>query len=178
LKDHELLADLLIGGGTPDFLGGAHAKFERTSRESPIKSTIEIHVDIQESVGQVSAEWKLAKSFMTQSSFDDCFAAVFAREIDMQELRAEVDVKPGSPSARAPRGGLALALDVTLKVGSQLVGLDVESYSWPYGNAEVSVTFSGHAGTVDGELVSAVLKSLDEKLVAVEANQSRVKITR
>ena len=171
LKDRKVLAHLLIGGGTPDFVGGAHAKFERTSRESPIKSTIEMHVDIQDSVNQVNAEWKLAKSFMAQRDFDDCLAAVLVREFEKQESRAEMELTPVPPSGRAPRDGVALAFDMTVKVGSQVIGLDFESYSWPYGNAEVTVTFSGHAGTVDQDLVSAVLKSLDDKLVAVEANQ-------
>ena len=66
---------------------------------------------------------------------------------------------------------MALAFDLTIKVAGQTIGLDFETYFWPYGNTEVTAVFWGQAGTVDRDLVSAVLESFDEQLVAVEASQ-------
>ena len=79
---------------------------------------------------------------------------------------ATVKVTKGTPSVAAPTGGVAVAYDVAISLGSVTMAMRLETYAWSSSNALAGVTLSGGKDVITPALVTTAVTKMQAAMAA------------
>ena len=79
---------------------------------------------------------------------------------------ATVKVTKGTPSVAAPAGGVAVAYDVAIAMGSITMAMRLETYAWTSSNALAGVTISGGKDVITPALVTTAVTKMQAAMAA------------
>ena len=158
----------IFGGGEDDEPAGrAQIEFENAMTESLLPSSIEVEVEIEETVAEVEGAWTLVKDLMESDETEACMLAVFDTMFgELAEQDIEVEVMAAEASSDAPNNGATMAFDIHMDISGIELDMAMEIYFWPYGNAALTVSFLGTPDTLDADTTGPTLDAVAEKLKA------------
>lgn len=146
--------------------GRANIEMEHPTPDSNLPTTVELSVEIEETVGEILGGWGLAQELMSSDDFAECMLAVMPKsfaESDMPEGMT-VDVSLRELSAPAPNDGVTMGFDLDMAVGAIELNMAMEMYMWPYGNAGVMAMFIGDQVNLDTDLIGSTLSAFEQQL--------------
>ena len=151
--------------------GRASIEWSKSTAAS-IPITVEVSVDIEETIGEVSDSWNFMRDNIDMREMNDCVVAVMnaSFKADDDFAGGTVSVTRGTPSRVAPIDGTTMAFDLNMQFGQLDEDRVFEVYFFAYGNADVTVFFSSDADDLDPEIIEGALAAVVRKLETTEAS--------
>lgn len=153
--------------GTPP--GRAQIELSRTLQGATFPTSVEVEVEIAETVAEVQAGWSIARTLLTSDETKRCFEDLFRVAFAEQDGTGQVTAEATSldPAAAAPHGGASLAFGIKVSMNdAELFDMHFEIHFWPYSNARVSVLIISEGDTLTPEVAADLLSAVDAKVVA------------
>jgi hypothetical protein len=168
------LADLAFApgfGGDDDHApaGRAQVEFSRTTRGSMLPTSVEIEVEIAETVAETQTAWAVVRPLLTSEDtrecFRDLFVAAFAEGDPTGQLK--VEMSDDEPLAASPQNGFAIAFGMKVFLGrTELLAGHFEMHFWPYSNAAVTVMIFTGSESLTPAIAAEILRVIDQKVRA------------
>ena len=163
----------LFGGSSDDELpaGRAQIKFENAQSEGLLPNGVEVKVEIDETVAEATGGWEIVRNVLESEDFDACMLAVFNQSFGemAEEGDFKIEVESADASSPAPNNGATMAFDLYMEISGISLDLAMGMYFWPYGNAEVTVSFTGSQDSLNSDLTGPTLDAVVDKLGAAAA---------
>jgi hypothetical protein len=156
-----------LGGGDDEDepLGRAQVEYSRVFDPDEFPDTVEVEVEVFESVADVQAGWGFTKDLFESEEMAECFEAAFARSFEddpeMEGFEIELDVRPRDSLAESPRGGAAIGFDLSMEFVGFEFEVRMEIHFWPHGNAEITTGVSGTRDRMTRSHAAEVLAAVD-----------------
>jgi hypothetical protein len=136
--------------------GRAQKEFERLAPNFPFPVSVEVAVQILDDDAGLAEI--VAAAGQLWDGYVEC-----SREYYLSQLGPEATVAATAitPKASPPRGGAVIGLEVDFETSEVAAIVRLESYTWTYANATVSVTISGPRQAFTTELVTTAVERMD-----------------
>ncbi len=168
------IADLggIFGGGDDEDelpAGRAQIEFEDARTVAQVTPTIEVEIEIEETVSEVEGSWGLVKGVFESDGFEGCMLAAF--DVAMGGFAppgsgVEITTAIGEATTSTPNNGTSMAFGINMVLLDQELDMAMEMHMWPYGNAAVTVSFLGTPETVGVGITEPTLDAVVAKLDA------------
>ena len=151
--------------------GHAQVEFENARAESLIPATIEVEVEIEETVSEVEDAWGLVKGLLESDQTEACMLAVFDEAFGEIASGGDIDIEVAAAQASspAPNNGATMAFDIHMMISGVELDMAIEMYLWPYANAKITATFMGTPESLNSEVTGPTLDALVKRLEAAAA---------
>jgi hypothetical protein len=151
--------------------GRAKIEFENAQSEGLLPDSVEVEVEIEETVSEVEGAWDLVKEIFESDETEACMLAVFNEAFGeaAQGGDLEIEVAARDASSTAPNNGASMAFDINMDLAGIELDLSMEMYLWPYGNAKVTVQFMGSQESLNSDLTGPTLDAIVDKLDSAAA---------
>ena len=148
-------------------VGHAKTEFQRPAGPLDIPSSVEVEIEIEETVADIQGGWGIVRSILGSDDTSECFAAlmstVMARE---SEGLFEVTLDAIDPPAAAPHDGVALAFRMEIEVTGITLEAVMGLYMWPYSNAGIQVMIIGSEEDLGPDAFKDILAAVDASVRA------------
>jgi len=148
--------------------GRAQVEFDN-QLQGDIPSSIEVQIEIQDTVAEVQDGWGIAKQLMEGDAFKSCMLAIIPQAIAAQTEGMQVEISSRENSATPPENGFSIAFDMQITVAGTEIAMAMEMYMWPYANASTTVTVLGSPDSFDAISVASALHTVERKLADAAA---------
>lgn len=154
--------------------GRAQIELSRTVQGAILPTSVEVEVEIAETVAEMQAGWPIARTILTSEEtkrcFEDMFSLAFAQEESTGQFTVEMSAL--EPLGSAPHDGVSLAFAMKMSMNRvELLDARMEMYMWPYSNAGITVLFFSESKGLTSDLVGDALSAVDGKVVAAGTAQ-------
>jgi hypothetical protein len=170
ISDLATLGDIMGSeedGDEADFAGRAKIELERAVGADTVPSSVEVEVEILESVGDAQDGWGVARSILQSDDTADCIVSLMGAMMAEEVEGVEVTLETIEPLADPPDNGAALAFAMNLAV-ADILSIDAVMglYMWPYSNATIQVVVLGDKEDMTGDVVAEIIEAVDAKVRA------------
>ena len=169
ITDLAALGDIMGGDDDEDLpLGRAKVEFERDAGPMDIPSSVEVEIEIEETVADIQGGWGIARSILGSEDTSECFRALMGAVLaEESDGLFEVSLESIDPPADPPGDGVALAFRMEIEISGlaafeAVMGL----YMWPYSNAGIQVMIIGSEEELEPDDFAAILDSVDSMVRA------------
>jgi hypothetical protein len=149
-------------------LARAKVEFQRNAGPLDMPSSVEVEIEIEETVGDIQGGWGIISSILGADETRECFAALMsAVMVEESDGLFEVSLESIDPPAEAPGNGVALAFRMEIEInGLATLEAVMGLYMWPYSNAGVQVMILGSEDDLEADDFAAILDSVDKTVRA------------
>ena len=140
--------------------GRANVSMERSAADAVLPASATFRAYIYSDAKAAAAPLALYRTLYDGDAFLKCFEEMTAIP------GATVKVTKGTPSVAAPAGGVAVAYDVAIAMGSITMAMRLETSAWTSSNALAGVNISGGKDVITPALVTTAVTKMQAAMAA------------